>query len=62
MPLATPILIAAKTVAPNLFIPFGLATGFAFVIGPVQFTRTMQATVFSDFFRQLGIDFFQQLM
>ena len=37
MPLATPILIAAKTVAPNLFILFGLAPGFAFVVGPVQF-------------------------
>ena len=66
MPLAAPLLIAAKTIPINvragLAVLRGSAAGFAQVIGAMQFTRAVPTTALADFFGYFSIDFLQQLM
>jgi hypothetical protein len=66
MPLATPVLIAAKTIAINvlLMLPFllGLATRLAAILGPMKFARAVEASTLTNFFGYVSIDFFQHLM
>ena len=62
MPLATPVLIAAKTIAINvlLMLPFllGLAAGLAAILGPMKFARAVEASTLTNFFGYVSIDFF----
>lgn len=54
MALATPVLIAAKTIAINILLPLqfllGLAAGLTPILGPVQFTRAVETSALMNRF------------
>ena len=59
---AAPVQVTAETSAISLLDLLGSAAGFAFVFGAMQFARAVQAAILADFFGQVRIDFFQELM
>jgi len=65
MPLATPILIAAKTIPEDLLLALSVLLGPAArlppVTGPMQFTWAVNTPALVHFFRYIRIDFPQAL-
>jgi hypothetical protein len=66
VPLATSVLVTAKTVAINLFgalfLGFEGGAGFALVIGAMEHSRTVRTTRLATNFRQIRVVFFQKLV
>jgi hypothetical protein len=65
MPLAAPILIAAKAIPEDLLLSLpvllGATTGFTSVASRMQFARAVKTAALTHLFREIRIDFGYQL-